>query len=84
MATIIQAKYKEENSDGSVILFHFQTNADVVVDGTTKKVPAITDITGWNSIKAEVIAARASMGSLNLRLNGFDTALLADSSNRSN
>ena len=78
MATIIQAKYKEENPDGSVILFHFQTNADIVVDGTTKKVPLITDISGWNAIRAEVITARGGSGSLDMRLDGFDTKLLAD------
>jgi hypothetical protein len=47
---IKSAKYKILNSNNEVDIYHFQTNADLVIDGTTKKVPLKTEIDRWNSI----------------------------------
>jgi hypothetical protein len=77
-ATITQSKYKEVKADGTVILYHFQTNADIVVDGTTKRVPRLTDITNWDNIRTEVINARGLALNLDTRLDGFDNSLKAE------
>lgn len=75
--TIVQAKHKVVNTDGSIVLYHYQTNADIVVNGTTKKVPLITDIAKWDATTSEVNTARDGLGSLDARLDRFDVSLLA-------
>lgn len=77
--TIMKGKYKEVKPDGSVVLYHFETDADIVKDGASKKVPAKTDITNWDNIRTEVINARGIALNLNARLNGFDESLKATS-----
>lgn len=79
--TTKQAKYKQINADGSITLFHYQTNADIVVDGASKRVPTNAEATKWNATSTEVNNARTALGgttydSLDLRLENIETNVL--------
>lgn len=76
--TTKKAKYKQISTDGSVTLFHYQTDADIVVDGASKRVPTNIEATKWNATSLEVNNARTALGgttygSLDLRLEKIET-----------
>ena len=71
----VKAKYKSVDGSGNVTVYYFVTDADIVVDGTTKKVPTITQITGWANTKTELENARGESINLDTRLDGIDSKL---------
>ena len=74
MSTKIQSKYKTVNTDGSVNLYHFETDCDMVLNSSTKSIPLIASIVNWDSIKNEVIAARDGSSSLLGKIDSMEYA----------
>lgn len=66
----------EVGSNGSPVVYHPETNADVVLTGVKYRVPMITDITDWQNKSKEVVAARSGETNLLAKIKKIDDALV--------
>lgn len=56
---------------GITVVLHPETNADQVLDSSTKKVPLSEEISTWNKISKDVEAAKGDKASLTAQIEGI-------------
>lgn len=63
--------------DGRIMVYHPETNADLVKMGEIYKVPKITEIEDWIEKSKEIVDARKGKSNLLAKINSMDTSLEA-------
>lgn len=61
--------------NGNATVFHPESNADLILTGSTYRVPTINQITDWDSKSTEVVNARKGESNLKAKIDKIDLAL---------
>lgn len=66
-----KGRYNHLTTEGDIATFHLETDADMVLDSSTKRVITKKEGEDWNAKSAEVTKARSTYPTLNDRINDF-------------